>query len=532
MSILQLITRGTILPFLLLILYSSNTFGASTKEAVRLYKAGLSAIHKSDCHQAIQYFNKAIRIIPKDNRRLRGFGRTTIKYYPNAKIKQLKKTCTQVATQIRKTPPIVPKKPPVLSIKPKKIALAIQLEKDNIRTEKNQVLIRGSIRGSKKSRLTIDGTKISTQNNRFSVQMEVPVGYSKLTLKLTDGHSSVSRYVKVRRKHIIPLTLSILSPKKSQITTLNKQYRIKVKATGSPQLKVLINGQKTVRQGTTFSRLITLSNGLNTLRIVAKDKNQKKQYIQKIIREPKLILNLKNKTVLNIAGQARIQGKVLGGINPKLWIGTKKISLKKGQFDKLIQLTKGQNKILIKAVSGIQTETKTILVKADPHPLSLKSITPDDGLQTRKEMQLISGALSGGQNPILKITGKKIKQTNGKFQYPASLKYGKNQFKITATDATGRYIQESLTIERLKPLKIIVAQGDYITSKTKFVHINGRIEGLSKTTILTIEGKPVIYQNEGTFKYRLASFPTERKVTILVKEGKTKVEKIIRVVRE
>jgi len=450
----------------LLFFYTQVNFAAgSTKDAVRFYKQGLAAMKADRCQQAKRKFNQAIALIPNDNRRLRGFGRTTIKYFPNAKLRQLKTRCRST-TQIAKTPIVKPEpkanKPTIITPKPyqPQIRLVLNLDQNNINTKKNTVKISGSVKGAKNSRLTIDGAPVRVNYGRFSLEIDAPVGYSNVTLVLADSRSKITKKIRIHRT------------------------------------------QKIARQ---VSRSPSTS----------------------------LKLSVDSNIFLAVGEQVTISGKISGGSRIKLWIDGRKTRIQGNRFNKTLNITNGQRRITIKASLNGQTKTKRVFIKADTNSLLLTITKPTEGYQTRDKNVIIKGYLSGGRNAILMHAGQKVSLHNGQFKQKIKLKRGENRLQFFVKDNQGRLLQKTVNVERVKPLRIVIAQGDYIISRYKKVKISGRVEGVIGVAILKIAGNAILYKEDGAFKYQLTASSKEKKIRISLKDkSKTKVEKIIRIVRE
>ncbi len=510
----------------------------SAKAAANLYKKGLYAMKNNQCENAKKYFLQAIQLIPRDNRNLRTFGRNTTKYFPNKRLKRLKKQCKSVITKKPELKPskVVAKAPPVI-VKPiKVIPLSIKVNKPKINHKKGTAIISGIITGNPRSRLRINSTLVGLKNNHFSSQIKVPYGRSTIKLSLTYQQQKIDRQIKIKRYRPKPkpLKMAILSPKQSKISTLQDKIEFKIKVQGdSKALVVKINGKKSTDKNKVFSQVIDLKKGQNTINIEAKNKYKTLREQYQVYRKTPLVLTLKSKKLMNIAGKVTVMGKVeADNEDLKLFINNQKFTAKAGQFKYQINV-RNQKRIKIKAISGEQETIKVIQIINDNNPLELIIKHPQNKFQTREKSIKISGQLNGGNQPKLTMNNTLLKLKNGQFDYTVSLNTGRNLFKFKTTDKVGRSDVKNLIIEKVKPLKIIIAQGDYIVSKEKNMTLTGRIDGVIGKANLSIDNKNISLQADGTFKYKVSSEATEQKVQIVVSDDSQQtVKKTIRIISE
>lgn len=202
----------------------------------------------------------------------------------------------------------------------------------------------------------------------------------------------------------------------------------------------------------TFSAILNLTEGMNTLAIVARDlAGHESSETFVILSKPNVLLSVSPLPALTTVPTLTIQGVVESGATLRV-NGLEPPVGADGAFSVTLELSEGLNTIVVSAVDYLGTQKEIVReVILDTLPPEIRIITPSPGYVTRDESLLIAGETEEGA--ILTINDVPVAIEGGAFAYTANLSDGENLFLVRATDGAGNNAEMTLLVHR-EPLLV------------------------------------------------------------------------------
>lgn len=120
-----------------------------------------------------------------------------------------------------------------------------------------------------------------------------------------------------------------------------------------------------------------------------------------------------------------------------------------GTFSKEIPLNKGENVITAKSssASGTTDASEPVRIVLDQKKPKLTIDTPESGSKLNKETVTVKGTVSDDHLESVHVNGKKAAVDNGEYSARIMLDNGKNEIKVTASDAAGNKTTKKVTVD-------------------------------------------------------------------------------------
>lgn len=367
---------------------------------------------------------------------------------------------------------------------------------------------------NKDAKVYIDDEEVYVNNGKFDALFELVDGEGvyefEIKVVLPNGKKRIERR-NVKYEQGAPV-LTVNCPE-----TANKsEVKITGKVTDSSDRnpKVTVNGKEVyVSYNGEWNVNVKLKEGQNKLNIVAKNRNNKKTKIEKIItfnmEAPQIIIeNLPEKTtnkVITISGRAVDSNDN----NPNVYINDQKVTYNYsyGQFSKQYTLNEGENIFTIKAVNNMgKSITVTRKVVLDVTGPQIDINIPD--ISNKRNIN-ITGKVTDNyysyDKLTLSINGCNIPISySGYFSHNMELVDGQNMITIVATNPSGKQTKINKVINfTILPPKIDVT----IPEKTNYdnISISGKIiDEMESYPILTVNGESVYVSSNGNFNVNIS----------------------------
>ncbi|MFA5832146.1 MAG: RHS repeat-associated core domain-containing protein [Bacteroidota bacterium] len=297
----------------------------------------------------------------------------------------------------------------------------------------------------------------------------------------------------------IPPTLSLSSPVDGFITNTNN-VTVNGIATDQSAVTVMVNGSAvTVGSGGAFSTAVTLSEGTNTITVIATDaSNNQTTKVRTVIKDaisPSLTVSTPENGTTTIQLTTLVQGTVYDSTTVLLTINGLSVSVSPaGTFTYSLSLNEGSNEITTVATDASgnsTTDTRTVTRSTIPPAITVSS--PTDGGITNQSLVTVSGTVSSTNTTELKVNGTIVTiGSGGTFSTAVLLSEGTNAITIIATDNVGNTstVIRTVRLDSTDPtISISQPPQGYITTQSSS-DIIGTIFDSTAVTV-TVNGNPV-----------------------------------------
>ncbi|WP_425453868.1 S8 family serine peptidase [Oceanobacillus arenosus] len=197
-----------------------------------------------------------------------------------------------------------------------------------------------------------------------------------------------------------------------------------------------------------------------------------------------------------------------------------------GNFSIPTKLKEGQNEI--KAVSN-KINSAPVNITLDTHAPVLTIDNPQDGFETNKETVTIGGIVSDDHLDSVKVNGQAATVSNGHYSKSITLKNGKNEITVTATDKAGNVSQAAKVVvaDKTVPKAPVV---DVVTDQSTV--LTGKAESGS-TVIAKVSGKEIgtaTAKADGTFEIKIAKQTAGMEIVVTATDKAGNVSQVTKVV--
>jgi hypothetical protein len=279
----------------------------------------------------------------------------------------------------------------------------------------------------------------------FSVSVGLKAGVNTLTVVATDpagNRASLARTVIMDNE----IALSVLYPTDNLATN---QVTILVRGQTGTDVQLRLNDALvTVEPDGNFSVTYTLLEGLNELVFSARDLAGNSMYLTRRvvldITPPSLELLTPQDGALLRTREVAVSGICEPGIG--LTVNGEAVATDTGAFNRTLTLPEGRSLITLEgrdaAGNAVSTQMSVVIDLTAP---SLEIVEPVSGFRTRDFSVVVVGITEPGAS--LTVNGRPVLADQfGKFTTSITLKKGKNDIKVVASDGAGNSVQKSVTV--------------------------------------------------------------------------------------
>ena len=337
----------------------------------------------------------------------------------------------------------------------------------------------------------------------------------------------------------IPPAMSITSPVDGMMTSAASVQVSGTVSDASP-VTVTINGSAvTIDASGTFTGTVTLTEGLNTITIVARDAAGNQTTItRKVTKDsvpPTLIVTtptdstITNQTNITLSGTVTdVSATTLTVNGSPVQVGTN------GAFSTQVVLIEGVNTITVVATDAAGNKTTvTRRVRRDTQSPIVNLTSPIDSLITNQLNVTVSGTVKDSTTVTLTINGINVPVgVGGAFSSQLPLVEGLNTITLVATDAAGNKTTVTRRVRRdtQAPTVSLTSPIDSLITNQLNVTVSGTVKD-STAVILTINGNSVSIGTNGVFSYQLSVVEGMNTITVVATDvvgNKTTVTRNVR----
>ena len=291
---------------------------------------------------------------------------------------------------------------------------------------------------------------------------------------------------------------------------------------------VSVNGTSvTVSQADgSFTKVITLAAGANSITVIATDKAGNQTTITRTVildtTPPTLSVSpadntLTNNATLTVSGIATdtngIQSVTING-------ATVTVSQTDGSYSKAVTLIAGANSITVIATDkagNLTTLTRTVTLDTTPPSVT---VTPADGTYTNNASLTVSGTATdtnGIQSVTVNGAAVTVNQADGSFSKAITLAAGANTVTVIATDKAGNQttITRTATLDTTPPA-VTVIPADATYTNNAALTVSGTATDAGGIQSVTVNGAAVtVNQTDGSFSKAVTLVAGANSITVI-----------------
>lgn len=353
------------------------------------------------------------------------------------------------------------------------------------------------------SGVTVNGVAATLDGESFTASIPLSSGQNTITATATDTVGNTAQdTVTVARATSGP-SLVITSPVDGSATNVQT---ISVTGTVSDSVStvssVTVNGVQATVTGGTFSASVTLSNGENTITVVAGNAVglSTTEIVAVTLDTDNPVLNVTSPTdgailssnTVPVSGTATDSTSGIASLTVNgatVPVGTD------GSFSANVAMPDGAGSITVTATDRAgNTAQVTRSITVDTSPPQLVVVSPTDGLITAQESLTVSGTVEdsiSGVSSVL-VNGQSAAVSGGTFSLTVTLSEGENAITVTATNGAGlsTVISRSVTLDTVPPILTVNSPtGGEITTSPAFTLSGTASDATSGISSVTVNGE-------------------------------------------
>jgi RHS repeat-associated protein len=332
----------------------------------------------------------------------------------------------------------------------------------------------------------------------------------------------------------IPPAMSITSPVDGMITSASS-VQVSGTASDASPVTVTINGSAvTVDASGSFTGTVTLTEGLNTITIIARDAAGNQTTVtRKVTKDsipPTMIVTTPKDSTITNQTSITLSGTVTDVSAATLMVNGSPVQVgTNGAFSSQLALVEGLNTITVVATDATGNKTTvTRKVRRDTQSPIVSLASPIDSVLTNQLRVTVSGTVLDSTAVMVNVkvgSGTSFQLqvgTDGTFAGEVSLVEGTNTITVVATDAAGNIT----TISRLairdtqSPIVNLTSPIDSLFTNQLSVIVSGTVIDSTAVT-LTINGITVLVGTDGTFSSQLALVEGMNTITVMAVDAAT-----------
>jgi RHS repeat-associated protein len=371
---------------------------------------------------------------------------------------------------------------------------------------------------------------------------------NRLEVRLTgSSHSFVS--IRMTATDRTPPQLTLSSPTNNLVTSKSKIV-VSGDVEDATTVRVTVNGTNVpVRHHGEFSTHVTLTQGSNTITIIAKDAgNNTATATRTIFRDntpPTLTVREPVNGLITNGTSVVVRGTVVdppnGSPSSTVTVKVEGVSVSvdgSGNFSRTVSLHEGRNTISVVATDAAKNSVSIQRkITRDTNPPRLSVRTPANNTTTGDSSVTFSGKASDATSCTLVLSLNGGAETAvtlrcmGIFKQKVTLVEGTNTIRLTATDAAGNHTSVTRTVtRRITSLRLIVsAPTDESLTTASSVQVQGTVSGVSRVTV-RVNGTPVSIASDGSFSTSVSLIEGSNIVTVTATDGASNTFTIQRLV--
>lgn len=353
--------------------------------------------------------------------------------------------------------------------------------------------------------VSVNGVSASLSGETFTASVPLSGGQNTITATATDTVGNTAQdTVTVARATSGP-SLVITSPVDGSATNVQT---IPVTGTVSDSVStvsgVTVNGVQAAVTGGTFSASVTLSNGQNTITVVAGNAVglSTTEIVAVTLDTDNPVLNVTSPTdgailssnTVPVSGTATDATSGIASLTVNgatVPVGTD------GSFSANVAMPDGAGSITVTATDRAGNTTQvTRSITVDTSPPQLVVVSPADGLITAQASLTVSGTVEDSISgvPSVLVNGQSAAVSGGAFSLAVTLSESENEITVTATNGAGlsTTISRSVILDTVPPVLTVESPtGGEITTNPSFTLSGTASDATSGISSVTINGEAV-----------------------------------------
>jgi RHS repeat-associated protein len=389
-------------------------------------------------------------------------------------------------------------------------AMSITSPVDGMITSAASVQVSGTASDASPVTVTINGSAVTVDpSGAFTGTVTLTEGLNTITIVARDAAGNQTTITRKVTRDSVPPTLIVTTPTDSTITN---QINVTLSGTVTDvsATTLTVNGSPVqVGTGGVFSYQLSVTEGLNTITVVATDAAGNKTTVTRKVRRdtqsPIVSLTSPIDSLLTNQLNVTVSGTVKDSTAVSLTINGNSVSIDvNGAFNTTMNLIEGLNTITVVAtdVAGNKT-TVTRKVRKDTQAPIVSLTSPIDSLLTNQLSITVSGTVVDSTAVTLTINGTSVSiGVGGVFSSQLVIVEGLNTITVIATDAAGNKTTVTRKVRRdtQAPIVSLSSPIDSLITNLPSVIVSGTVKD-STTVALTINGTSVPVGVNGTFSY-------------------------------
>ena len=390
--------------------------------------------------------------------------------------------------------------------------------RDGLVTNRSSVLVTGKV-SEPAARTTLNGVEMAVApDGSFSVVSELAEGANSLFIQSRDAAGNVGSATVNVELDTVPPGLWIEEPRNGLATNASN---VTVKGTAEENSRLSVNGIAVAFQGSAFSYSLELTEGVNVISVVARDRaGNSNTTVLEVVRDstpPALAVlspregDVFNRTSVEVRGSTEAGARVkVNGVGLDV-CGT--------EFSTVLELPDQQaSTIVVEASDSVHNiAVVSITVEVDTIAPALKLRSPANGTLTNLTSIGLTGKTEAATS--LSVNGQAVQvASDGSFSVEVVLdREGANLISVEATDRAGNIARSSVTVLRDTVLFYnITSPADGSSVKAAKVTVTGNSEpGAS----VVVRGKPAALRADGSFAADVALVKGPNSITITVRDA-------------
>ena len=341
--------------------------------------------------------------------------------------------------------------------------LTITSPQDGATTTEAQLTITGTVTDATATTVTVNNVAATRNGNEFSAVVSLVEGPNTFIIRAEDAagnQTETTRTITLQVQHdTTPPVITLTDPTEGLITNASP-VTVSGIVTDASAVTVTVNNQPVTLSGTQFSASLTLTEGSNTITILAADAFGNVGTVSRTVAldtiAPVLTVTSPIDGAFTTEAQITLTGSVTDATTISVTVNDIVATVSGNDFSAIVPLSEGPNTLLVRSVdaAGNQTEETRTVNRQLPQPLSLTLFTPEEGDYSAIATVTVYGYATG-VGVTVSVNGTSVPvDVDGIFLADIPAVEGTNQFRVIATDAGGatQEIVRSVIVDSQPPV--------------------------------------------------------------------------------
>ena len=356
----------------------------------------------------------------------------------------------------------------------------------------------------------INGTPVTLSGNAFTTSLPLSLGANPISASATDAAgNSGSSAISVTRA--APPTISIATPLDGSLTG-HTPITITGTVTGTAPVTVTVKGVNATVSGSSFTVLVPLGEGPNTLTATATNVVGSANASVSVTLDttpPVVVIQTPSDGATLAASSVLVTGTVTDA-SPiaSLTVNGAPVTLSGGAFTTTLSLSLGSNSISASATDAAGNIGSATIAVTRVTPPTISITSPPGGLLTAQTPIAVTGTV-GGTAPIsVNVNGVAASVSGTSFSAQVALIEGPNTLTAVATNLAGSAnASTSVTLDTTPPIVTIANPPNGAVFSSPSQTLSGTVTDASPIASLVVAGQPAPPGNSFSQAIELAPGP-------------------------